>query len=140
MIDVDVIGYGAVIVSDLNQYQGFFIRDNPAIREVADQLIQNAAMAEAEGINRFGALQAIAVEAVLSDNQPLLGAAALALVSEGGLHYYIIHGVREPEGTRTTLMKMHAKTVDEAQDEVNESPLVRAIQRRLLDEVTKKPH
>jgi hypothetical protein len=140
MTDDDVIGYGAVIVSDLNQYQGFFIRDNEAIRAVANELIRNSVMAEAEGFNRFGALQAAAVEAVLSDNQPLLGAAALALVAQGGHHYFVIHGVREPEGTRTTLVTLHSNTVDEARDEINNSPLIKSIQRRLLDEVTKNPH
>src|SRR4051812_16113820 len=96
----NAIGYGCVIVKDLDEFQGFFICDSKAIWPDANLAML---MAMGTGAHPIGALQAVCVEAVLTKNWPQLGVYALALTSLTKMNYWVIHASKEAEGTRSEM-------------------------------------
>lgn len=133
----DCIGYGAVIVPALDEYQGFFIRDNDTIQPHATTAMMTAMVS---GAHPVGALQAVIVEGVLNKNFGLVGAAALALVGFTKMKFFVILGNKEPEGTRTEMRSLKARTIEEARAEIESMPEVEKLKHNLIDGMRKKNH
>jgi hypothetical protein len=112
----DAIGYGCIVVPALDEYQGFFIRDNQNLNREATTVMM---MAMAVGVNPVGALQAVIVECVLTKDWGKVAAAALALAGLTKQKFFWIKASKEPEGTRTEMFPLKATTAEEARLEID---------------------
>jgi hypothetical protein len=126
------IGYGAVILEALDEYQAFFIRDDEDTRREATAAMM---MAIASGAQPVGALQAVIVEGVLTTNWGLVGAAALALTGIAKENWFYIKASKEMAGTRTEMFPLKARTVEDARAEIEALPEVRAMKVRLREKM-----
>lgn len=126
----NAIGYGCVIVKDLDEYQGFFIVDDESLWRQANTVM---AMAMACGGHPIGAIQAIIADGVLNRAWSQVAIAALALSSLSKHKFFVIHAAKEPMGFRTSMEPLKATTVEAARDEINSMPEVMDLKFRLLD-------
>ena len=124
-----IIGYGAVVLSHLDEFQGFFIIDDKALHREAVQM-QMMALATTP-MSVIGTLQAAIVEGVIRRNNHLVGVAALALHGVTQEPYFWIKATKESGGTRTEMFPLIAQSVREAQTEINGLPIVQEIKARL---------
>lgn len=129
-----IVGYGCVIVPDLNEYQGFFINNDEVLWREANTTML---FAMASGVSPIGALQAVCVDAVLNKDWPRLGVTALALASLTKQYFFVIKASKEPEGTRSQMVELKARSVEDARREIETLPEVIALKGRLMDELRK---
>lgn len=123
------IGYGAVVLPHLDEFQGFFIVDDPALHKHAVMAQFTAILSMPSGA--IGALQAAIVEGVITHNFGMVGATALALHGITKVPYFWIKASKEAEGTRTEMFPLEAQSIRAAQIEINKLPLVMDIKARL---------
>lgn len=128
-IPPNTIGYGAVVMPHLDEFQGFFLVDDKAFHQQAVQM-QMMALA-ATPVNVVGTLQAALAEGVITKNWALVGTAALALYGITKEKFFWIKASREAEGTRTEMFPLEARSVNAAKIEINKLPLVMEIKARL---------
>lgn len=126
----DTIGYGCVVVSDLDEYQGFFIRDTEQIRRETNTIML---FAMGSGAHPIGALQAVCVDAVLKKDWGQLAIASLALASLSKHKFFWIKASKEPEGTRSEMFPLKAQTVADAKVEIDGLQDVIDLKRRLME-------
>lgn len=129
------IGYWGIVIPNLDEFQGFYLRSDKDIDGMAIQM-QFAAIGS--GVNAIGSLQAAIVEGFVTGRQDIVAVAARALHGIVKHKYLIITGNRQPGGTTTDMVVMKATTIDEARDELNAHPLVAAIKERLAKKVSSK--
>lgn len=129
----DVIGYGAVVLPHLNEFQGFFLVQSEAIDREALKVQMMALATQPTGVH--GALQAVIVEGVVTKNWSAVAAAARALHGVTKEPFFYIEATREFGGTRTQMHTLKAKTVEEAQQEIHNLPAVTEIKQRLIAEM-----
>lgn len=127
---VNTIGYGCVVVPDLDEYQGFFIVNDENKWAEANTVML---LAMAAGAHPIGALQAVIVEAVLTKDWGRAGVTALALASLTKHHFFWIKASKEAEGTRSEMFPLKATTVEEARAEIDTLPEVIALKKRLVE-------
>jgi N-formylglutamate amidohydrolase len=128
-IPPNTIGYGAVVLPHLDEFQGFFIVDDKALHKDAVMAQFSAILTMPSGA--IGALQATIVEGIITHNFPLVAATALALHGITKMPYFWIKATRESGGTRTEMFPLEAKSIRAAQIEINNLPLVKEIKARL---------
>ena len=134
-ISEHTIGYGAVVLPALNEFQGFYLVDDPILHKDAVKAQMMALLAGPDNI--IGALQATVVEGIVTKNFTLTGTAALALHGITKMKFFWIKATKEPGGTRTEMFPLKATTLEDAQHEVNHLPEVLAIKKRLRVEMMK---
>jgi hypothetical protein len=130
------IGYGAVIMSHLDEFQGFFLVQNEAVDREAVKMQMMALATQPEGIH--GALQAVIVEGVVTKRWDVVAAGARALWGITKEPYFYIEATKEGGGTRTQMHVLKARSVEAAQIEVNHLPQVLEIKERLLATLQKR--
>ncbi len=130
------IGYGAVVLAHLDEFQGFYVVRNDHLDKEAVKL-QMAAMVM-QPMNARGALEAAVTEGIVTKNETLTGAAALALWGVTKEPYFYIKATREGDGTRTEMFPLEARSIHAAQIEVNNLPAVLEIKERLRAKMTKR--
>jgi hypothetical protein len=134
----DAIGYGCVVVPDLDEYQGFFIRDNDMTCRRETNTVMLFAMGS--GAHPIGALQAVCVDAVLKKDWGQLGIASLALASLTKHKFFWIKASKEPEGTRSEMFPLKATTVEEARAEIDRLPEVIELKNHLVESYRQPRH
>lgn len=130
------IGYGAVVLPHLDEFQGFFLVDDPILRREAVTMQMMALATRPMGV--IGALQAAVVEGIITRNFHLTGVAALALHGVTKMPYFWIKATKEPGGTRTEMFELKALSVNAAKIEVNNLPLVLEMKARLQTQMRKR--
>lgn len=138
MVDGKVYGYGAIILPELDEFQGFFLTENEAIDREAVK-VQMMALA-AQPTNIAAAIEAVMVEGYITGKEYLVAAGARALWGLKKKSFFYIVARKELGGTRTELFDLHATTVDEAKEEVNNLPLVLQIKDNLRTKVKQPKH
>lgn len=131
------IGYCAVIIPALDEYQGVFIVDNDEMRPQSVMTMLTAGMT---GGHPIGTLQAAMVEGVITRNMGLTGAAALALHGLTKESYFVIIGGKEGNGYRTNMVPLRADNIPDARMEIEAMPAVIELKERLRTEMQKKKH
>lgn len=130
------IGFGAVVLPHLNEYQGFYIVDDPEINKKAT-LLQMTALATSAG-RAEGAIQAVLVESIITKNETLSSYAGRALYGVTKEAFFWIEATREGDGTRTEMHVLEARSIQAAQIEINSLPLVLGIKKRNLHGMMKR--
>lgn len=126
------VGYCSVVCATRNNYENYFIIENPSLREMADQLMGTVQMLNGtnfEGIE--GSLHAAMAEGLDTGNQTAVGAAALALRDLKSLDYFWISAVPEGGGWHTTLHAVPVMSVDAARDYIENLVAVKYIKNNL---------
>lgn len=123
------IGYGCVVVPELDEYQAFFIRENESITREATTVMM---MAMATGAHPIGSLQAVIVDGVLKKEWGQVACASLALTGLTKHKFFWIKASKEPEGTRSEMFPLKATTVEDARAEINALPEVIELKQRLM--------
>ncbi|ARK07518.1 hypothetical protein LAV_00143 [Sphingobium phage Lacusarx] len=136
MTPPNTIGFGAVVIPSLDEFQGFYLIDDKALHQSA-VMAQMAAVILGGPGGAIGALQATIVEGYIQKRQDLIAANALALHGITKKPYFWIKATIESEGTRTEMFELKATTPDEARIEVNHLPEVLEIKKRLRVEMMK---
>jgi hypothetical protein len=125
------IGYGCVVVPDLDEYQAFFIRDNKALWPRGHGRHDHG---DGSGAHPIGALQAVCVESVLTkDWGRVASPPSLSPVDQAQV--LLDQGVEGAEGTRTEMFPLKAMTVEEARVEIDALPEVIELKRRLVEQL-----
>lgn len=132
----NTIGYGAVVLPHLDEFQGFFLVDDPALHKEAVMAQMGALMVQPKGV--IGALQATIVEGVVTHRMDIVAAASLALHGITKQKFFWIKATKESGGTRTEMFPLKAESVQAAQIEVNNLPLVLEIKDRLRASMTRR--
>lgn len=128
---MDIIGYCGVILPEQDFYQSYYvIRDKP-VPDQAMALLMSA-IALAPLAVPIGSLQAALVEGALTQNQPIIAAAAYALSSQMHEPYFVVIGHPGPEGTRTSAEALAVDSVDAARKAIENHRLVKEMKVRLL--------
>lgn len=134
-ISEHTIGYGAVVLPALNEFQGFYLVDDPILHKDAVKAQMMAMLGGPDNI--IGALQATVVESVLMKNALLTCTTALALHGITKMKFFWIKASKEKGGTRSEMFPLKATTIEQAQHEVNHLPEVLEIKKRLRVEMMK---
>jgi hypothetical protein len=133
----DAIGYGCVVVPELNEYQGFFICDNADMRRETNTIML---FAMGSGAHPIGALQAVCVDAVLKKDWGQLAIASLALASMSKHKFFWIKASKERAGTRSEMFPLKAATVEEARAEIDRLPEVIELKNHLVESYRQPRH
>lgn len=116
------IGYfGIVMPADL-QFQGFFLVDRPDLQKEATLMMMTAMSVQPMAVQ--GALQAALIEGYCTGNQHLIAVAALAFHGIIKDKFFLVRGERLENGTKSEMLPMEARTVEEAREELYAHPLV----------------
>lgn len=126
-----VIGYGAVIIPHLDEFQGFFLVEDAALDREAVKMQMMALATQPSSV--IGALQAVIVEGVVTHKQHVAGIGARALWGITKEPFFYIEATKEAKGTHTQMHVLKATTVEDAQAEIHNLPQVIAIKQRLLE-------
>lgn len=132
----NTIGYGAAVLPHLDEFQGFFLVDHPSLHREAVQMQMLSLAATPNGV--VGALQAAVVEGVVTKNWHLVGVAALALHGVTKKPYFWIEARKAEGGTFTQMHELEARSIQAAQIEINNLPLVLAMKERLRKDMKKR--
>lgn len=135
-IPPDTIGYGAVVLPHLDEFQGFFLVQDEDLNKQAVMAQMTALAINPAGIH--GGLQASIVDRVLNRDWHGVGVLALALWGITKEPYFYIKATKEAEGTRTQMFVLKAESVHDAQIEINNLPEVLAIKKRLRKAIQKR--
>ena len=130
------IGYGAIVMPHLDEFQGFFLVQNEDLNKKA-VLAQFTAMAVQPG-SVHGALQASIVDRALNHDWPGVAVLALALWGLTKEPYFYIKATKEVDGTRTQMFPLKAQSIQAAQIEINNLPEVLEIKERLRKAMKKR--
>jgi hypothetical protein len=128
----NAIGYCAVILPKIDQWQGYWIVDDPTLSQSA---VQAQIMAMASGSHPLGVLQAMMVEASLHNNHTGVGVAALALKGMMQTNYFVVIGDKQSAGTVTSAQPLRSTNIDDARAEIDNLPEVKEIKQRLINKV-----
>ena len=130
----NTIGYSAIIMPDMDEYQGFFLVDDPTTFNAVNMMMLTAV---ASGSNAYGALQAAMIEGATTGRQDVLNAAARAYSGLTKQRFFYVIGYKEEGGTRTEAIEFKARNIRGARKELESLPIVKAIwerRKRIVDE------
>lgn len=127
----NIVGYCAIVMPSVDHYQAYFIQDTPDIREDSEK-VRGLAIAHLMSANPFGTLQAAFAEGALRNHTGVVATISYALREVSGDDYFYVLAHIEAEGTRTSLHRLDATSVDEARALIEKLPEVLEIKERLL--------
>lgn len=124
----NTIGYCAIIMPAIDEYQGFFLIDDPTTFSQVNMMMLTAV---ASGVNAYGALQAAMADAALTGREDILKTAARAY---SGLSkerfFYVVAEQVEGGGMKTEAIPFKAKTIATCRKELEALPITTAIRER----------
>lgn len=132
------IGYFAVVVPELDFYQGYYITGDAQLTAAGELLIKSITPVIANqtsdlgDISIEGSLQAVIVDRSIRNDTSHMSVAAHSLSKICSENYFVVRGKLLNEGYLTSMEPLEASSPDEAREQINALPDVNQIRDRLL--------
>lgn len=133
IMSTKTIGYFAVIMPEMDFWQGVYLITNPKLEDAARRLIRLSSQDSLiGGYDIIGTLQASLTDCVMRRDEERIPVIALALSNCSDTNYFVIKGNKLINGSmRTEMIDLFANSVEDAREQIMELPEVLRIARKI---------